>query len=293
MRAAHPAPVVVGVDGSRCALDAVDWAAAEAATRSLPLLVVHAYPWPPPTDAFGAAGGTGDCGHRAAAQLVLDEAVDRARSVAPDGNVSPRLVLGAAARALLAQTQHADLVVLGHRGCGRLRGLLGRSVGVQVVAHARCPVAVVHPFHTVAPGHSAARVVVGVDGSARSTGAVGYAFRAAAQRGIGLTAVHAWNPRGPADLEGAVDDLGMGEETGRRVLDDAVGAWAARFPGVAVEPKLVRGPPAGALILESAGAALTVVGSRGRGGVRGTLLGSVSQMLLRHTHSPVAVLRGG
>jgi nucleotide-binding universal stress UspA family protein len=288
---AAPAPVVVGVDGSTSSLDALDWAAAEAATRGCPLRVVHAHAWAAPVDPFGLVAGLGDDELRAAAERVLDDAVARARAVALDADVTCRLVPGPAVRAMIEQTREAQLVVLGHRGGGRLRGLLGRSVGVQVVAHAGCPVAIVHPFHVVPPGPSAAKVVVGIDGSARCSDAVGYAFQAAVQRGTGLTAVHAWTPRSPADIDGGSDDAG--DETGRRMLDEAVAAWSRRFPGVAVDAKIVCDHPARALIAESAGAALTVVGSRGRGGVRGAVLGSVGRRLLRHTHSPVAVIGPG
>ncbi|MHA6793918.1 universal stress protein [Pseudonocardia bannensis] len=253
--------------------------------------IVHAFSWPAAVDPFGVAAGTGDCGSREAAAQVLEGAVVRARSVTPDCRITPRLLIGPAIQVILDQAREADLVVLGNRGLGRLRGLLSPSVGAHVVARATCPVTVVHPFRNVAPGPSAARVVVGVDGSWPSIGAVGYAFQAAAQRGIGLTALHAWTPRGPADLEGTVDDENANEGTERRVLDEALAVWTRGFPHVAVEPKLVRAHPAHALITESAGAALTVVGSRGRGGIRGTVLGSVSRILLRHTHSPVAVLR--
>ena len=285
------APIVVGVDGSRAALDALDWAAAEAAIRRRPLRVVHAFAWPGALDRFGVFTGTADYGCRAGAEQVLEEAVTRARSVTPDGDVTPWLAIGAAAPAMLEQALDADLIVLGNRGFGRLRGLISPSVGVQVVACATCPVAIVHPFHRVPPGPSVARVVVGVGDSTQSIDAIGYAFQAAAQRGVGLTAVHAWAPRGPADLEGDVDDAAAAEYRERRLLQGALAGWIGQFPDVTVEPKLVRARPAHALITESAGAALTVVGSRGRGVVRGALLGSVSQMLLRHAHSPVAVLR--
>ncbi|HYH32704.1 MAG TPA: universal stress protein [Pseudonocardia sp.] len=283
-------PVVVGVDASACALDALDWAAAEAATRELPLRVVHACVPPATGDPYGVlAAAADDRAYRQAGQEVLDEAVSRARSVAPECRISARLVIGPPAQAILEHARDAELVVVGNGRTGRLRRLLARSVGGQVVAHAGCPVAVVPAFHEVPPGPSAARVVVGID--ARSTDAAGYAFQAAEQRGIVLTAVHAWVPRGPAEPEGAVDDTAAGEEAGRRLLDDALERWIDKFPGVRVEPRLVRGHAAHTLVAESAGAALTVVGTRGRGCLRGALLGSVSRALLRHAHSPVAVLR--
>jgi nucleotide-binding universal stress UspA family protein len=188
---------------------------------------------------------------------------------------------------MLDQALDAELVVLGNRGPARLRGLLGRSVGIQVVSRATCPVAVVHPFRVVAPGPSAARVVVGVDGSAACALAIGYAFQAASQRGTVLTAIHAWTWRGPADVDRFVDDAAARE---RRVLDEALEGWRGKFPDVSVVPKLVRADPGQALVAESAGAALVVVGSRGRRGVLGMFAGSVSRTVLRRAHRPVAVV---
>jgi nucleotide-binding universal stress UspA family protein len=66
---------------------------------------------------------------------------------------------------------------------------------------------------------------------------------------------------------------------------------AAKFPDVAARPTVVVGQPAGALAQASRGSALLVVGGRGRGGFTGRLLGSVSQAVLRHAYSPVAVAR--
>lgn len=65
----------------------------------------------------------------------------------------------------------------------------------------------------------------------------------------------------------------------------------AEFPDVEVEMKLIRSHPGHALVAQSSDAALVVVGSRGRGGFRGMLLGSVSQAALHHVGCPVAVVR--
>jgi nucleotide-binding universal stress UspA family protein len=94
--------IVVGVDGSGSALDALDWAAAEAASRRRPLRVVHAFTGTTTVDQYGvAAGDGGSC--LTAAELVLAEAVACARSVAPDSRITARLVVGDAARAMLDQ----------------------------------------------------------------------------------------------------------------------------------------------------------------------------------------------
>lgn len=164
--------------------------------------------------------------------------------MAPGGQVTSRLVAGPAGPAVLEQARDAELIVLGCRGLGQLRGLVDPSVAVQVVTDARCPVAVVHPFHAVAPGPSAARVVVGVGASPPSEWAVGYGFQAAAQRGIGLTVVHAGTSQAPGH---------------RELLKDALAGWGTRFPAVVVEAKLVRGGAADVLVAESAGAAVAEI----------------------------------
>jgi nucleotide-binding universal stress UspA family protein len=285
-----PRPVVVGVDGSAGALNALDWAAAEAAARHSPLEVVHVVPWPAAVDPMGVA--TAACYHAclAAAEEVLEEAVSRARSIAPESRVAPQLVAGPAGGGLLEQSLDADLLVLGRRS-GPRRHLLSPSLAAKVVAHARCPVAVIGPFLIMPAGPSVARVVVGVDRSPQSNAAIGYAYRAAAQRGIGLTAVHAWTARGAVDLDGVIGDVGATEEAERQVLDRAVDGWERWFPGVSVHTRLVRGCPARALITESAGAALTVVGFHSRTGVRRVVTGGVGQTLIRQARGPVAVVR--
>ena len=67
--------------------------------------------------------------------------------------------------------------------------------------------------------------------------------------------------------------------------------WRSRFPGVDLDEKSVCGDAAAALIVESAAAQLLVVGSHGRGGFGGMMLGSVSHAVLHHPHCPVVVTR--
>lgn len=273
------APVVVGIDGAGSSGKALDWASAEAAARGCPLYVVHAVRLPRPADPYGIVSPSdGLVTARTAAESVLESAVDRARSVASDVAVSGLLLLGTPARALLAESAGAGLLVLGTRGLWGLRGLLAGSVSVPVTAHAACPVVVVHPRQDEdVPGWAPLRVVVGVDGTPSCTPAVGFAFRAARQRGIPLTAVHAWT----RDAEAG----------GRRTLEGALEPWRSDFADVPVHAALVRGDPAHALLAHSTGAALVVVGSRGRGLLRGTVFGSVGQSVLHHGRSPLAIVR--
>lgn len=280
-------PVIVGVAGRGGGGNVVDWAAAEAASRQRSLHVVHAFSWPVTVSPFGAVSvGYGDLGSWADAERIVEEAAGRASLVAPDLEVTTQVVVGAAAPSMRRQTRKAKLVVLGGPGWDNYR----RSLDVSVLARASCPIAVIRSFHSVTPGPSVARVVVGVDGTELSTAAIGLAFEAAARRGVGLTAVHACRSRDIANPGHALDD-GIRAGTVRRILDQALASWRVRFPGVDVLPKLVHGRPGAALVAESAGAALVVLGCRGRGGFRGPLFGSVSQTVISSAHSPVTVVR--
>ena len=294
---ATPGPVVVGVDGSPAALDALDWAAAEAAARHSPLRVVHVVTWPAVVDPSGVVAAASYHACLIAADEVLDEAVSRARLVAPESRVIPRLVTGPAGCALLEQSLDAGLLVLGHR-CGRMRRLVTWSVNAKVVAHATCPVAVVSPFRTVPPGPSAARVVVGVDGPTQSSAAIGYAYRAAAQRGIGLTALHAWNPAGPSTSTGRST---MSVPPRRTSVGCSTGPWRDGSGGSPLsrsKPDWCGVARTRALITESAGAALTVVGCRIRKGLRGVLVGKDESdanpiRLWPRCHDPANVVMSG
>lgn len=284
--------VLVGVDGSVSAQGALAWAAAEASSRYCPLRIVHAFSWPMIGNALDMAfvGDTG-LGLQSAAEWILTEAEAHAREVAPNIKVTTDLHVGPPAPTLLSQAQDADLVVVGSRGLGGFRGLLLGSVSATVAAHAPCPVIVVHPQGdgTAFPATPTGRIVVGIDGSEISSEAIRFAYQHASRRHIGITAVHAamttrQHPslRVPADIVDQID---------RQLLAEAIERMRVLFPGVDVQTKLVHGHPAQALIDSSAGAELIVVGSRGRGGFAGMLLGSVSHAVLQHAACSVAVIR--
>lgn len=212
--------------------------------------------------------------------------VTRARLTDPGVAVAARLVFAAPVPAILGGP--AELVVLGGRGQGRAHRVLGGSVSVAVSARARCPVVVIRPLREGAPGRSTARVVVGLDGSQLSAPVLEFALRAAAQRGIGLTAVHACFPPGSSGHAGG--GAATKETVAGATVATALAACRKRFPAVDVVSRLVDRPAGAAIVAESAGA-LAVVGSRGRVPCAGALSGSVSQDVLRHATSPVAVVR--
>ena len=168
------------------------------------------------------------------------------------------------------------------------------SVSVQVAAHAHCPVVVVHALPTPAP--EAAPVVVGVDGSDSSTDAIAYAYEQASSRGVGLTVVHAWWLGWPDYVEitsasavWAIDWRAVAQEE-EAVVAESLAGWQEKYPDVTVRRHSVRQLPVEALVDESRKACLVVVGTRGRGGFAGLLLGSVSQGVMHRAHCPVAIV---
>jgi nucleotide-binding universal stress UspA family protein len=286
------APVVVGVDGSACSLDAVALAAREAVLRDRPLHVVYAFFWPFLGVPLGPSPlGPPEGGLLGDTQRIVQEAVDRARQADPSVAVTGAAITGAAAEVLIDQSRFAAVVVVGDRGLGGFTGLLAGSVAVQLAAHAACPV-------LVARGrpNPTGDVLIGVDGSSAAEPAIGFAFEEAALRGVRLTALHAWtHPRstGPGDILPLVYDVEEAEAEEARVLAEALAGWRDKYPDLVVRRELRRAHVRSALIDETMRSQLIVVGSRGRGGFVGLLLGSVSQAMLHHAHCPLMIVPHG
>lgn len=285
-------PVVVGIDGSECDELAIRWATKEASMRRLPLRVVNVLDPPVmarPLDIDLADRILTYC--REHARQIVDDGAARARSLVPDVEVTPTVVTGQVVPALLTETANARLVVLGSgRRFDATRVRLG-SVAAHVSAHATCPVIVARSPVTgelataVGPGG----IVVGVDGSAISEAAIAFAFEEASWRGLGLTVIHAWQTaRMPVTFDVAEATREAAEE---RVLAEALAGWSEKYPDVQLMSRLVRDHPARALMEESMGAVLLVLGSHGRGRFAEMVLGSVSQVVLRHASTSIAIVR--
>ncbi|MEO7269679.1 MAG: universal stress protein [Knoellia sp.] len=279
-------PVVVGVDSGPESWLALAWAVDEATRRRQSLHVIHARTSPDRATPPGV-----DVRGERLTPTVLAAAVARARELAPGIEVTAEATDESPVRALIDASLFACCVVVGARGRGALVGALLGSTSAQLTVQAACPVVVIHRPAEIGEGRPT--VVVGVDGSALSSEAIGYAFARAADRGIPLTVVHACPPRAhdgyvppwlTADAEAAVEreQLATAEE---------VAGWSEEFPDVRVRRHVVRGDPAATLVDHSRGAELLVVGSRGFGGVSGRLVGSVSQAVLGRAHCPVAVVQ--
>jgi nucleotide-binding universal stress UspA family protein len=137
---------------------------------------------------------------------------------------------------------------------------------------------------------SAPRVVVGIDPTASRAAAIDFAFHGASQRGIPITVLSAWTPDTAADIEAIPGPPHIAEAAAGRAVQQTLAPWREEFPTVPVITTLVRADPASALITESSGAALLVVGSSRRGHLRGLLCGSVSRTVLRDAGCPVAIV---
>jgi nucleotide-binding universal stress UspA family protein len=270
MAAMHETRVAVGVDGSIAAQTAVCWAAAEAALRSATLRVVHAFVWP----LFRVPLGPTEVapGLRAAADLVVGEAVELAGKVEPAIPIEAEVVEGFPFPVLTEESRHADLIVVGSRGLGATLTVLVGSTAVDLVAHAHCPVVVVRPDQL---GDSGRRVVVGYDGSPAAARAVRFGVEYSARHDLDLL------------VATVADD---GAVTGAELAGLVASVTDGCRGGVRVTSTVLSGHPAEELVRLSGESRLVVVGSRGRGGFRGLLLGSVSHAVLQHAGCPVAVV---
>ncbi|MGW5268737.1 universal stress protein [Rhodococcus sp. NPDC003994] len=275
-------PVVVGVDGSAEAEDAVSWAADVAGRQGLNLVLLTAVaPGVHVTATVDSPPGS-----------TADAVLSRARRVATDRLGDARLRIdvesdhGTPAGVLVDRSETASLVVVGTRGLGEFTGGLSGSVSTAVATHARCAVAVVPAGTARATGP----VVVGVDGTANSMPALRLAFTTAAARGERLVAVHAWSD---VDLHLEPDAWSRTEEGEQAALAESLAGWSEEFPTVDVERVVVRDRPVRELVARSASASTVVVGRRGRGGFRSLLLGSTSRAVLHSVEVPVVVVPAG
>lgn len=277
--------IVVGVDGSVSALDAVRWAAREARRRGLPLRLVHGYQPPAKGDEThdpGIGDKVREQGRRrlADAWQVADESGVHATSVLESGPAVPVLV---------HESRAAALMVIGTRGLGGFAGLLVGATAVSLAGRAHCPLVVVRGAR-----EPDGPVVLGVDGQPDSDAAVGFAFAQASTQDAQLVAVHVWHDSAADTLllgHAEPPDFDPAQQQAYETLAERLACWQEKFPDVHVTREVVRDHPSRALLRYADDARLVVVGTRGRGGFRGLLLGSTSRHLLHHAACPVAVVR--
>ncbi|WP_089153888.1 universal stress protein [Micromonospora sp. NBS 11-29] len=281
--------ILVGYDGSADATVALNWALDEAGRSGRPVRLAYVFEWLTVAGWIGPGVAPGiwpdENARRQVEELVRKAAADAAAD-RPGLTVHGEVFDGPPALVLQERSAEAGMLVLGSRGHGGFGGLLTGSTAVSVTAHAHCPVVVVRDGQVATSGP----VVLGSDGSPSALRALGFAVERAAQRDVPLRVLRVWEPPGdrwtPPDF-----DPEATAATELAAAEAELAPWRETFPDVPVEITAVPGSAASLLVEASRAAQLVVVGSRGRGGLRGMLLGSVSQQLIQHAHCPVAVVR--
>lgn len=322
-QAGEPEAVIVGIDGSPPSHNALAWAIQEARSLDKPIRLVGAYTIPSVAAAAIDVSYVpiDDTSIRAAVTNTLKEAAAEVKAAGVP--VEAVIEIGDAAGVLIDESKTGCLAVVGSRGRGGFAGRLLGTVSSALPAHSACPAVVVpstwqdqgerpaHPTSSrpirqdgaeVAEPDSESesieglrfdgKVVVGVDSLGAESPALWKAARLAVRRGSALhiVAVITTTVIGPewlpstADLERLVD-----EGAGKLVV--AKQHLAQEFPDLDVTWTLFDGQPAEVLVRASDTAEVLVIGSRGRGGFAGLLLGSTSQSVLPYSQCPTMVVR--
>lgn len=288
--------IVVAVDGSEASATAVAWAANAATKRDAPLKLVTAYTMPqfmyadgmvPPQELYDEL--------EKEALDKISNAREQIHAFNPNLTVGHIIVEGTPIDMLLELSESADIIVMGSRGLGGLSGLVLGSVSSAVVSHAFCPVVVVRKDNNVTEENKYGPVTVGVDGSEISRKAMEYAFREADARKAPLRAAHSWADQelrtslvGMSAMQSQIDAIAAQE---REMLTTELAPFREQYPNVEIEEIVSRDRPIQVLNEAAEGAQLLVLGSHGRGGFKGMLLGSTSRALLQYAPCPMMVVR--
>ena len=320
--------IVVGVDGSKAALDAVRWAAREAHTREVPLTVVHALHLPEAAVAPLEPEDFAERRQEADLELLASTAALIAASY-PDLKMETESTPGSAIHRLVELSAPDTLVVTGTRGHGGFVGMLLGSVSRALAGHAEGPLAVMrgseHPVEdglgdslvgvidstgrsVRAPavgGAAQGPVVLGI-GPEAARPAIDFAFDTARRYGTGVRAVRAWWPATPllgTPMPGGGVEPGLaapGVLSGGEPQDggEREAAWAeetiepvrSHYPDVAVEIRAAAGNPVPVLSEASEDARLVVVGAHRRRLLFSVGAGYVVEGLLAHCPAPIAVV---
>lgn len=284
--------VIAALDGSHRDPAVIDWAAAEARAISAPLHLVHAVDLGTPLSAYGELLTSPDIVDKVEQESVrvVTAAQERAATANPDLAVTTALPTGAPAGALLNAADGARLLVVGSARKTRAERIVLGTTSISVVAHSPCPVILV-PDDAETSGDG--RVVVGIDGSEHSRLAFQYALDAAALRGKTVTTVTSWNvevENGVVVTEPGSPEWEAVDKRYRDMAERTIRADRDARPDIEVTVEVHHGRAADTLVEVAQDADLLLVGSRGRGGFRGMLLGSVSQRVLGRATCPVGIL---
>lgn len=278
--------VTVGFDGSPASTRAVLWAADEAARRSCALRIVACYTVPAVVSPWLGVVPYDLEEIRVAADDGVQEIVAHVRERHPDLQLEGGVVNSPPRQQLVADAAESDLLVVGTTGAGAAESFLLGSVAHAVARTSPCPVALVPDVDLPA---RTGRIVVGVDGSKPAMAALDWATDLADSASAELVVVHAWEYSKP-DAHESPEGHDRAEIDAALVLEEAVARSRERGLGP-VRGELVEASPSVALVALAEQADLVVVGSRGRGGLRSMLFGSVAHSVAQHSPRPTVVVR--
>ncbi|WP_020144611.1 universal stress protein [Terracoccus sp. 273MFTsu3.1] len=282
--------IVVGYEGPRASQCALVWAAAVSRALDDSLKIVHAVELDLVPSRRGYALRPLSPSLETVVETLVGGPSTWSGPALARGRVHAVHAVGGPAAALVDASMSAELVVLGTRGRGRTRSAIIGSVSNAVVAHAYCPVVVLHTFGRFSPGASGdARVpgprgevvcaVGGGDGdghAARTERIVSAAVRIAVACGAALRLV-------------TVARGGASDAAGQRI-PYAVGALTSQHPELVVTADILAGEPVTALAQATAGSGLLVVGAPDRGGVGAVLAGHLPYQLIHDATCPVMLV---
>ncbi|MBZ4018744.1 universal stress protein [Streptomyces purpurogeneiscleroticus] len=287
--------VVVGFDGSAHAERALDRAAEEARRRGAALEILAGWPWPKrPLPDYGVQDDEGKLLY-SSVRRMMDGAVARARSRAPDTIMIPSLTTESAAEALLRCGRTASLTVLGTRGHGGFTGLLLGSVSLRVAAHCTSPLMVVRG--DLQPVHGTVVLGLATD-TDTDTKALRFAFDEAARREAELRVLYAWQLPPPHGELGRLSHPSGGAVAGLRKAAEAVPQYAVaslarEYPGLRASALAVCRSPAQAITEASREADVVILAAHRRPHRFGLQLGPVTHAALHHAHCPVVLVPTG
>lgn len=284
---------VVGWDSSPAASAALNWALDRAKEIDASVHLVHAVLAVPPVPYGDMPLDQGIYDDIANAILALGS--QHAHEHAPDVPLTTDRMYRGVAGALLESVSPGDVIVIGSRSHGGFAGLLVGSTAVQVTTHSPVPVVVLHaPGSRSGAWDARGPIIVGLDGTEVSRDALEFALTLADQTGAVVEAVHAWTlppvELVPPNLLTSEQQEAISVEH-ERVAVEAVAGVRAEFPDVQLAVRAVQGVPHEVLLKLAERARLVVLGTRGRGEFRGTILGSTSNTVIHRAACPVAVVR--
>lgn len=288
--------IVAGYDGSEVALHALEWAAAEADRVGAELLILKALGHEEVADTAPSQALHLRDLVRDSATKSLEQARTKLAEKFPAITIRGEVHGGSPSKVLIQGSEQADLLVVGNRGSGLLKGSLLGSTAFAVTAHANCPVIVVRgdehrPINDIYP------VTVAVDGSDGAWYALETAADWALELGAPLRIITAFQIPNTAQfstayvlsLEGADTMVNWAQDQAKALLAEAEERVLRYAPGLKVNAEAHLGPPSVVLIEISKKSGLLVTGARGRGGFASLILGSVSRTVMHQAHCPVLV----